>query len=141
MTQYNADILDVLDRRLQSVVTPAHAALGPVYLPAPLSATPQEVRAAAGPTFTVTITRDAERYLQDRREARQQRRDAVIDAYRKDKRPGAEDRRVAAMAAITVTIPNRHEAEERAAVAVAVAVEETWTRVLAELRSLYPAND
>jgi len=139
MTQYNADMLDVLDRRLQSVGAPAHAAQGPVFLPAPLTAT-HEARAAQGPTFTVSITRDAEKYIDARRAARDAARGRVLDTYRSDRKPGAEDRRVAGLAAITVTIPNRHEAEERAARAVAVAVEETWTRVLAELRSLYP-ND
>ncbi len=140
MTQYNADMLDVLDQLVGSVAAPAHAALGPVFLPAPLTATPEEVRAAQGPTFIVSITRDAQAFIDARRAARDTARGRVLDTYRSDRKPGAEDRRVAGLAAITVTIPNRHEAEERAARAVAVAVEETWTRVLAELRSLYP-ND
>lgn len=143
MTQYNADMLDVLDRRLRSVVTP-HAAHGPVFLPVPLIATREEVRAAQGPTFTVTITRDAEKYIDERRAARNAARGRVIEIYRADRKPGAETRRVGALAALTPMIPSRAGAEERAAVAVAIAVaiavEEKWARVLAELRSLYPMN-
>jgi hypothetical protein len=139
-TQFNADMLNQLDARVGSVAPPAHAAHGPQYLPAPLRATYEETQAAGGATFTVTITRDAERFIEARREERDAARGRVLETYRSDKRPGAEARRVAALAALTPTIPSRAEAEERAAVAVAGDVEETWTRVLAELRSLYP-ND
>ncbi len=144
MTQFSTNILDVLDDRLGSMIAPAHQSHSPVYIPAPMSLTYEEIKAAAGPTFTMYETRDAERYLQSRREARQQRIDAVVDVYRKDAKEGkrgAWDRRVAGMAAITVTVPDRAQAEERAAMDVACAVEDTWNSVLAELRNLYPTND
>jgi len=141
---HSGDLLDQLDQLVGSVAAPAHQSHSPQYLPAPMTATYEEVRAAQGPTYTVTITRDAERYLQSRHEARQQRIDAVVDVYRKDAKegkPGAWDHRVAALAAIKVTIPDRAQAEERAAMAVACAVEDTWNSMLAELRNLYPTND
>ncbi len=144
MTRFSADLLDQLDQLVGSVAAPVYQPHSPQYLPAPMSLTYEETKAAAGPTFTVTMIRDAERYLQSRREARQQRIDAVVDAYRKEAKEGkrgAWDRRVAALGAITVTVPDRAQAEERAAMDVACAVEDTWNSVLVELRSLYPAND
>jgi len=140
----SGDLLDQLDQLVGSVTAPAHVSQGPVYLPAPLRATYEETRAAAGPTFTVTITRDAQTYIESRREARDAACGRVLDAYHKNAKtgkPGAWDRRVAALAAITETIPDRAQAEERAAMAVACAVEDTWNSVLAELRNLYPTND
>ncbi len=96
------------------MIAPAHQSHSPQYIPAPMTATYEEVRAAQGPTYTVTITRDAQTFI---------------------------DGRYAALAAIKVTIPDRAQAEERAAMAVACAVEDTWNSVLAELRNLYPTND
>jgi len=136
----SGDLLDQLDHLVGSVAAPAHISRSPQYIPAPLRATYEETRAAAGPTFTVTITRDAERFIAGRREERDAAVSRVLDAYRKDTKPGAWDRRVAALAAITVTVPDRAQAEERAAMDVAVAVEEVWANVLAELRGLYPSD-
>ncbi len=141
---HSGDLLDQLDQLVGSVAAPAYQPHSPQYLPAPLRATYEETRAAAGPTFTVTITRDAQTYIESRRETRDAAVGRVTDAYRKDAKegkPGAWDHRVAALAAIKVTIPDRAQAEERAAMAVACAVEDTWNSVLAELRNLYPTND
>ncbi len=137
--------LDQLDRHLQSMIAPAHQSHSPQYIPAPMSLTYEEIKAAAGPTFTVTLTltRDAEKYIESRREARDAAVGRVSDAYHKDAKTGklgAWDRRVAALSAITVTVPDRAQAEERAAMDVAVAVEQTWNSVLAELRALYPGD-
>jgi len=140
----SGDLLDQLDQLVGAVAAPAYQPHSPPYLPAPLRATYEEMRAAQGPMFTVSVTRDAERYMEGRREVRQQRIDVVVDVYRKDAKEGkrgAWDRRVAALAAITVTVPDRAQAEERAAMAVACAVEDTWNSVLAEMRNLYPTND
>lgn len=144
MTQFSTNMLDALDDRLGSMIAPAHQSHTPQYIGAPMTATFAETQAAQGPTYTVTITRDAETYIEGRREARQQRSDAVVDVYRTDAKEGergAWDRRVAALAAITVTVPDRAEAERQAAEAVALAVEQTWADVIAELRTLYPTND
>ena len=139
-----SDLLDQLEQLVGSVAAPAYVPYGAQVLPAPMTATYEEVRAAAGPSYTVSITLDAQTYIESRREARQQRIDAVVDVYRKEAREGtsgAWDRRMSALAAITETIPDRAEAEERAAIDVACAVEDTWNSVLAELRNLYPTND
>jgi len=138
MTQYSADLLDQLDQLVGSVAAPAHISRSPQYIPAPLRATYEETRAAAGPTYTVTITRDAERVIEARREERDAAISRVDAAYRADKKAGAWDRRVAALAAIKVTIPDRAAAERRAAEAVVVAVEDAWAAVVAELQALYP---
>jgi len=141
MTQCSTNILDALDDRLGSMIAPAHQSHSPQYIPAPMSLTYEEIKAAAGPTFTVTLTRDAEKYIESRREARDAAVGRVSDAYRTDAKTsklGAWDRRVAALAAIKVTIPDRAEAERRAAEAVALAVEQTWADVIAELQALYP---
>jgi len=141
MTQFSSTPLDQLDQHLQSMIAPAYAPSSPQYLPAPMTATYEEVRAAQGPTSTVTITRDAQTFIDGRYAARDAAVGRVLDAYRKDAnegKPGAWDRRVAALAAIKVTIPDRAEAERRAAEAVALAVEQTWADVIAELQALYP---
>ena len=140
----SGDLLDQLDQLVGSVAAPAHVSQGPVYLPAPMSASYEEIRRAVGPTFTVSITDEAKRFIESRRETRDAAVGRVSDAYHKDAKtgkPGAWDRRVAALAAITVTVPDRAQAERRAAEAVACAVEDTWNSVLAELRNLYPTND
>jgi len=144
VTQFSTNILDALDDRLGSMIAPAHQSHSPQYIPAPMSLTHEEIRAAAGQTYTVTITRDAQTYIESRRETRDAAVGRVTDAYHKEAKegkPGAWDHRVAALAAIKVTIPDRAQAEERAAMAVACAVEDTWNSVLAELRNLYPTND
>ncbi len=141
MTQCSTNILDALDDRLGSMIAPAHQSHSPQYIPAPMSLTYEEIKAAAGPSYTVTLTRDAEKDIESRREARDAAVGRVSDAYHKDAKtgkPGAWDRRVAALAAIKVTIPDRAEAERRAAEAVALAVEQTWADVIAELQALYP---
>jgi len=138
---HSGDLLDQLDQLVGSVAAPAHVSHGPVYLPAPMSLTYEEIKAAAGPSYTVTLTRDAEKYIESRREARDAAVGRVIDTYRIDAKtglPGAWDRRVAALAAIRVTIPDRAEAERRAAETVALAVEQTWADVVAQLKALYP---
>jgi len=140
---HSGDLLDQLDQLVGSVAAPAYQPHSPQYLPAPMTATYEEVRAAQGPTYTVTITRDAQTYIESRRETRDAAVGRVSDAYHKDAKtgkPGAWDRRVAGMAAITVTVPDRAQAEERAAMAVACAVEDTWNSVLAELCGLYPSD-
>ncbi len=139
MTQYNADVLDQLDQLVGSVVAPAHVSHGPVYLPAPMASSHEEIRRAAGPTFTVSITDEAKRFIAARRDARDAAVSQVVATYRADKKPGNTwERRQNAMAAISATIPDRDQAERRSAEAVACAVEDTWASVLAELRSLYP---
>jgi len=138
----SGDLLDQLDQLVGSVAAPAHVSHSPQYIPAPLRATYEETRAAAGPTHTVTITRNAQTFIDGRYAAGDAARGRVLDAYHKDAKtgkPGAWDRRVAAMAAITVTVPDRAQAEERAAMDVACAVEDWWADdVVAELRALYP---
>jgi len=137
----SGDLLDQLDQLVGSVAAPAYVPYSAQVLPAPMTATYEETRAAQGPTFTVTLSRDAEKDIESRREARQQCVDAVVDVYRKDAKegkPGAWDRRVAALAAIKVTVPDRAQALERAAIDVAVAVQDKHDRVRAELRALFP---
>jgi len=141
---YSSTPLDQLDQHLQSMIAPAYAPSSPQYIGASMTATYEEVRAAQGPTYTVSITRDAQAFIDGRYAARDAACGRVSDAYHKDAKtgkPGAWDRRVAALAAITETIPDRAEAERQAAMAVACAVEDTWNSVLAELRNLYPTND
>lgn len=139
----SGDLLDQLDHLVGSVTAPAHISRSPQYLPVPMSLTYEETKAAAGPTYTVTITRDAQTFIDGRYAARDAAVGRVLDAYRKEAKTGklgAWDRRVAALSAITVTVPDRAQAEERAAMDVAVAVEQTWNSVLAELRALYPGD-
>jgi len=133
-----SDLLDVFDAHVGSVQAPAHASTGPAVLPAPLRATWEEVRAAQGPTFTVSPTPEAERYLATRREARDAAREVVVVASRADKKPGAWDRRLEALARLGITVPNRAEAEEQAASDVAVAVQNECDRLTAALSTLYP---
>ncbi len=141
MTQFSTNILDALDDRLGSMIAPAHQSHTPQYIGAPMTATFAETQAAQGPTFTCSITDNAKRFIESRREARDAAVGRVVDVYReeaKEGKPGVWDRRAAGMAAITVTVPDRAQAEERAAMDVAVAVEDTWNSVHDELRALYP---
>jgi len=138
-----SDQLDQLDQLVGSVVAPTYVPYGAQVLPAPMTATYEETRAAQGPTFTVTLSRDAEKDIESRRAARDAAVGRVLDAYRteaKAGKPGAWDRRVAALAAIKETVPDRAQAEERAAMADAIAVQDAHDRVLAELRGLYPSD-
>lgn len=131
-------LLDQLDALVGSVVVPAHVPFSAQVLPIPMSATWEETRAAAGPTYMVSITKDAERFIQSRREARDAAGAKVTTAYFADKRPGALARRDAALAQIHAPIPDRREAEERAALAAAAAAAQVWADVVAELQALYP---
>lgn len=133
-------LLDQLDQLVGSVVAPAHASFGAQVLPSPMTATWDEQRAAQGPTYTVSMTKDAERFIRSRRETLDVARATVTTAYFADKKPGALARRDATLAAIRVTIPDRRPAEEAAALAAACAVEHTWAAVIAELRALYPSD-
>lgn len=133
-----SDLLDLFDAHIGSVVAPAHASNSPIVLPAPLRATYEEVRAAQGPVYTVSPTPELERYLAARRAARDAAREAVVVAYRADKRPGAWDRRQEALARITATVPDRRAAEDQQARDVAIAVQAHDDSVTAHLRALYP---
>ncbi len=137
----SGDLLDQLDQLVGSVVAPTYVPYGAQVLPAPFSATYEETRAAQGPTFTVTLSRDAEKDIERRREARDAAVGRVVDIYRaeaKAGKPGAWDRRCSALAAIPETVPDRVQALERAALDVAVAGQDYHDRVLTEMRNLFP---
>jgi len=133
-----SDLLDLFDAHIGSVAAPAHASNSPIVLPAPLRATYEEVRAAQGPVYTISLTLEAERELAARRAARDAAREAVVVAYRADKKPGAWDRRQEALARITATVPDRRAAEDQQARDVAIAVQAHDDSAIAHLRALYP---
>lgn len=136
-----SDLLDQFDQLVGSVAAPAYVPYSAQVLPAPMAATWEETRAAQGPSFTVTLTRDAETCIERRREARDAAVGRVIDVYRtqaKTGRPGAWDRRVAALTAIKETVPDRAQALKREALDVAIASQDYHDRVLTEMRNLFP---
>ncbi len=134
----SSDLLDVFDRHIASTAAPAYAAHSALSLPAPMQPTAHERRAALGPYGVCGITPEAERYLATRREARDAAREAVVVAYRADKKPRAWDRRLEALARLTATVPDRAAAEEQATRAAAIAADEVWAAVMAQLQALYP---
>jgi len=137
----SGDLLDQFDQLVGSVVAPTYVPYGAQVLPAPMTATYEETRAAQGATYTVMLTRDAETCIERRREARDAAVGRVVDIYRaeaKAGKPGAWDRRCSALAAIPETVPDRVQALERAAIDVAVAGQDYHDRVLTEMRNLFP---